>query len=188
MPAPPSVAPFTGQIADLAVDLRRGVCCLVVCDKGWTLSLYVELKDRLRAANVRCGYLDGRPTDGAAADTGTMLAAVAQMRWAVRAPEMDGVVFALPHLDVMTAIDGGWNNISREVIPLLYENPASVWLGFQDPSLPLLPVVEKLFSKRHVIAERYRSAETVPPRPPESEPQLEAPRTEPQEQTEGAGS
>jgi hypothetical protein len=97
---------------------------------------------------------------------GTMLAAVAQMRWAARATDMDGVVFALPHLDVMTSIDGGWNNISREAIPLLYENPASIWVGFQDPSLPLLPIVEKLFNKRYVIEERYRNLETAPPSPP----------------------
>jgi hypothetical protein len=176
MPPPPSVAPFVGQIADLAADLRRGSSCLVVCDKGWTLPVYVNLKERLRAMGLRCGYLDGRPTGDTPAETGTMLAAVAQMRWAVRTAEMDGVVFALPHLDVMTAIEGGWNNISREAIPLLYENPTSIWLGFQDPTLPLLPIIEKLFGKRYVIEERYRDLETVAPSPPpegphESEPQ-----------------
>jgi hypothetical protein len=170
MPATPSVAPFLGQIVDLAVDLRRGLCCLVVCDKGWTLPLYANLKERLKAANVRCGYLDGRPTPDAPADTGAMLAAVAQMRWAARAADADGVVFALPHLDVMTCAEGGWNTISREAIPLLYENPASVWLGFQDPSLPLLPVVEKLFAKRYTIAEKFRSLETAVPSPPAEEP------------------
>src|SRR5438552_3275210 len=101
MPVPPSVAPFVGQIADLATDLRRGVCCLVVCDKGWTLPLYVDLKDRLKAMEVRCGYLDGRSAEAAHADLNTMTAAVAQMRWAVRAAEMDGVVFAIPYLDLM---------------------------------------------------------------------------------------
>ena len=121
------------------------------------------LKDRLRAANVKCGYLDGRPTENAPADLNTMLAAVAQMRWAARATDADGVVFAIPYLDIMTAIDGGWNNISREAVPLLYENPASVWLGFQDPSLPLLPIAEKVFGKRHVIDVPYRTSVMVPP-------------------------
>jgi hypothetical protein len=163
MSAPPSVAPLLGQLADLAADLRRGSRCLVVCDKGWTLPIYTELRERLRAAGVRCGYLDGRPTEGAPADSGTMLAAVAQMRWAARAAEADGVVFALPHLDVMTAAAGGWNTISREAVPLQYENPASLWLGFQDPSLPLLPVVEKVFDRRYTIGRRYRTLEPVPP-------------------------
>jgi hypothetical protein len=40
MSAPPSVAPFAGLLADLAIDLRRGACCLVVCDKGWTLPVF----------------------------------------------------------------------------------------------------------------------------------------------------
>lgn len=163
MPAPPSVAPFVGLLADLALDLRRGSCCLVVCDKGWTLPLYTALKERLKAANTKCGYLDGRPTENAPADLNTMLAAVAQMRWAVRTADMEGVVFAIPFLDIMTSVEGGWNNISREVVPLLYENPASIWLGFQDPTLSLLPLVEKVFTRRYVIEQPYRTLETVPP-------------------------
>ncbi len=161
MPAPPSVGQLAGQLADLASDLRRGSCCLVVCDKGWTLPLFVDLKSRLKAAEVRCGYLDGRPTEGAPADLNTMLAAIAQMRWAVRTPEVEGVIFAIPYLDIMAGAEGGWNNISREAVPLLYENPASIWLGFQDPSLPLLPIVEKLFTRRHVIEQPYRTLETA---------------------------
>jgi cell division protease FtsH len=172
MSAPPSVAPFVAQIADLAADLRRGSCCLVVCDKGWTLPLFANLKERLKAVNVRCGFLDGRPTEKAHADLNTMLAAVAQMRYMVRAPEMDGVVCAIPFLDIMASTEGGWNNISREVVPLLYENPNSVWLGFQDPTLPLLPLVEKVFTRRYVIEERYRTLETVAPPPPPPIPAL----------------
>ncbi|MBN9118960.1 MAG: hypothetical protein J0I06_07335 [Planctomycetes bacterium] len=165
MPAPPSVAPFAGLLADLAQDLRRGSCCLVVCDKGWTLPLYAALKERLRAANVRCGYLDGRPTEESPNDAGVMLATVAQMRYAARS-QAEGVVYALPHLDVMTTTEGGWTTISREVVPLLYENAATVWLGFRDPSLPLLQVVEKVFTRRYVIDQPYRTLETVSPPPP----------------------
>ena len=163
MPVPPSVAPLAVALADIAADLRRGACCLVVCDKGWTLPIYTDLRERLRAANVRCGYLDGRPTEPAHADASAMVIAVGKMRWAARAEEMDGVVFAIPYLDIMASIDGGWNAISRDVVPLLYENPASVWLGFQDPTLPLLPIVEKVFGKRHVIAAPYRASEAAPP-------------------------
>ena len=172
MPALPSLAPFVGLLADLAADLRRGACCLVVCDKGWTLPLYAALRDRLRAANVKCGYLDGRPTENAPADLNTMLAAVAQMRWAVRTPEMEGVVFAIPYLDIMASVEGGWNNISREVVPLLYESAASVWLGFQDPTLPLLPIVRKVFTRLYVVEQPYRVLETVPPAPPPPLPEV----------------
>lgn len=167
MPAPPSVAPFAGLLADLAIDLRRGSCCLVVCDKGWTLPVFRDIWERLRAKDIRCEYLDGRPAPGtdAPADVGIMLTAIGQLRKAVRG-EVEGVVYALPHLDVMTTTDGGWTNISREVIPLLYENAAVQWLGFRDPSLPLLPLVEKVFTKRFVIEEPYRTCETVQPPPP----------------------
>ena len=155
MPAPPSLAPFTGLLADLAADLRRAECCLVVCDKGWTLPLYAALKERLRAVNVKSGYLDGRSPDGTTGEAGVMLATVGMMRYVVRA-ETEGVVYALPHLDVMTTTEGGWTTISREVVPLLYENPLTVWLGFQDPSLPLPDVVTKVFTRRYVIDEPYR--------------------------------
>lgn len=32
----PSTAPFADLLADLTADLRRGSCCLVTADKGWT--------------------------------------------------------------------------------------------------------------------------------------------------------
>jgi hypothetical protein len=174
MSAPPSVAPFAGLLADLAADLRRGANCLLVCDKGWTLWLFRDLWQRLKAKGLRCEYLDGRPAPDAEgpADVGIMLTAITQIRKAVRgAPE--GVIFALPHLDVMTTADGGWTNISREVVPLLYENAAAQWLGFCDPSLPLLPVVEKLFTRRYVLDAPFRPTEGAPVRvttPPPPEP------------------
>ncbi|QEG25357.1 hypothetical protein GobsT_00820 [Gemmata obscuriglobus] len=163
MSTSPDVAPFATILADLASDLRRGTCCLVVGDKGWTLPLYVGLKQRLQAVNTRIGYLDGRVKDkeAAGAESGVMLAAVAQMRWAARAPEAENVVFALPHLDIMTAVEGGWTSISREVIPLLYENINSVWLGFQDPSVTLPALVEKVFTRRYFIEVPFRTLETA---------------------------
>lgn len=152
MPLLPSVAPFAGLLTDLANELRRGSCCLLAADKAWTHLLYHDLRERLRGTDVRCEYVDGRSSSGTAQadDVGVMLTAIAQLRRVVRgyAP---GLVIALPHLDVMTAAAGGWTNISREVVPLLYEEPTVVLLGFQDPTLPLLPVVEKLFSKRFAV-------------------------------------
>jgi cell division protease FtsH len=54
----------------------------------------------------------------------------------------------LPHLDLLTTSQGGLTAEAREVIPLLYENPELVWLGFKDPSFPLPRVIENLFPHR----------------------------------------
>jgi cell division protease FtsH len=54
----------------------------------------------------------------------------------------------LPHLDLLTTSSGGLTAEAREVIPLLYENPELVWLGFKDPSFPLPKVIESLFPHR----------------------------------------
>ena len=54
----------------------------------------------------------------------------------------------LPHLDLLTTSQGGLTAEAREVIPLLYENPELVWLGFKDPSFPLPQVIENLFPHR----------------------------------------
>lgn len=187
MPAPPSAAPFADVLADLTIDFKRGASCLVVCDKGWTLPLYVGLKERLNAIGLKCGYLDGKVKEVAGADGTVIPASVAQMRWAVRAPEAEGIVFAVPHLDIVTTTEGGWTPVSREVIALLYENPLSIWLGFQDPSLKLPELVTKVFTRRYVIETPYRTLETVRPQPaPKDEPQPEAPAPQPEEQTTAA--
>lgn len=112
---------------------------------------------RLQAFDVRCEYIDGRPAaaDNRPADVGVMLTAITQLRQAVRG-SLENVVVALPHLDVMATTDGGWTTISRELVPLLYEAPQVVLLGFRDPSLPLLKVVDKLFPRRYEVAEPYR--------------------------------
>jgi cell division protease FtsH len=57
----------------------------------------------------------------------------------------------LPHLDLLTTSQGGLTAEAREVIPLLYENPELVWLGFKDPSFPLPQVIENLFPHRHSL-------------------------------------
>ena len=160
MHALPDVAPFAGPLAELAVALRTGQSCLVTADKGWALPLWLGLRDRLRAAEVPWVYLDGRPDPGheTPPDVGAMLLTLTQLRAAVRTgPE--GCVVALPHLDVMAAEAGGWTTVSRELIPLLYENPAVAVLGFRDPTLPLLPVVDKLFHRRWTVDRPYRTAE-----------------------------
>src|SRR5262249_13219212 len=118
--------------------------------------LFYDLRERLRAVGLRCEYLDGRPipADNRPEEIGVMLTAIGQLRRAIRS-SVEGVVVALPHLDVMTASDGGWTNVAREVVPLLYEAPQAVLLGFRDPTIALLPVVEKLFTKRFVVDQPF---------------------------------
>jgi cell division protease FtsH len=160
----PSVAQFAAFLADLAVDLHRGNCCLVTADKAWThLLFYHDLRDRLSALGLRCEYIDGRrpPADNWPDDAGVMLTAIGQLRRAVRQPAK-GVVIVLPYLDVMASAEGGWTSIAREVAPLLYEDPEAVVLGFRDPTLSLLPIVEKVFLKRHTLEQPFGGA-----RPPE---------------------
>ncbi len=69
------------------------------------------------------------------------------MREAVRGA-VERRVVVLPHLDLLTTSQGGLTAEAREVIPLLYENPELVWLGFKDPSFPLPKVIENLFPHR----------------------------------------
>ena len=75
---------------------------------------------------------------------GTM---IAQLREAVRGA-VERRVVVLPHLDLLTTSQGGLTAEAREVIPLLYENPELVWLGFKDPSFPLPKVIDNLFPHR----------------------------------------
>src|ERR687885_2084132 len=75
---------------------------------------------------------------------GMMGTMIAQLREAVRGA-VERRVVALPHLDLLTTSQGGLTAEAREVIPLLYENPELVWLGFKDPSFPLPKVIENLF-------------------------------------------
>jgi len=129
---------------------------LVIADKGWTHLLFYDLRERLMAAGLRCEYIDGRPTtvDSPSDENGVMVTAISQLRRAVRG-SVEGVVVGLPHLDVMAAAEGGWTNVAREVVPFLYEAPQAVLIGFCDPTLTLLPVVDKLFSKRFVVDQSF---------------------------------
>ena len=78
---------------------------------------------------------------------GMMGTMIAQLREAVRGA-VERRVVVLPHLDLLTTSQGGLTTEAREVIPLLYENPDLVWLGFKDPSFPLPGVIENLFPHR----------------------------------------
>src|SRR5438270_2440950 len=148
-------AAYASELAEVASKLQRGLPTLIECDKDLGPFLYLNLRNRLRAARppeggLRCLYLDGRPRQEeqqGAMPMGMMGTMIAQLREAVRGA-VERRVIVLPHLDLLTTSQGGLTAEAREVIPLLYENPELVWVGFKDPSFPLPRVIENLFPHR----------------------------------------
>ncbi len=143
---------YADTLADSLDDLQRGLPVLVECEKDLSPFVFMNLRGRLKQAGLQCSYLDGRPRPGQTVDpncglVGTM---IMQLRDAVRGAVEKRVV-VLPHLDLLTTSQGGLTSEAREVIPLLYENPELVWLGFKDPSFPLPAVIENLFPKRRAM-------------------------------------
>jgi cell division protease FtsH len=145
-------AAYATELAECASKLTRTLPCLIECDKDLAPFLYLNLRNRLRAVQppLRCLYLDGRPRQDeppGAMPMGLMGTMISQLREAVRGA-VERRVVVLPHLDLLTTSQGGLTAEAREVIPLLYENPELVWLGFKDPSFPLPRVIENLFPHR----------------------------------------
>ncbi len=143
-------AAYSAEMAEVASKLTRGLPTLIECDKDLGPYLYVNIRNRLRAANLRCLYLDGRPRQEeqqGAMPMGMIGTMISQLREAVRGA-VERRVVVLPHLDLLTTSQGGLTAEAREVIPLLYENPELVWLGFKDPSFGLPKVIENLFPHR----------------------------------------
>jgi cell division protease FtsH len=145
-------AAYTAELAEVASKVQRGLPTLIECDKDLGPYLYLNLRNRLRALNppLRCLYLDGRPRQEdqqGPMPMGMIGTMIAHLREAVRGA-VERRVVVLPHLDLLTTSQGGLTAEAREVIPLLYENPELVWLGFKDPSFPLPRVIENLFPHR----------------------------------------
>ena len=140
---------YAAELAEVASKLHRRLPSLIECDKDLAPFLYLNLRNRLKAVNLRCLYLDGRPRqeEPGTMPMGMMGTMIAQLREAVRGAVEQRVV-VLPHLDLLTTSSGGLTSEAKEVIPLLYENPELVWLGFKDPSFPLPRVIENLFTHR----------------------------------------
>src|SRR5262249_30341978 len=141
---------YSAELAEVASKLERGLPTLIECDKDLTPFLYVNLRNRLKPRGLRCLYLDGRPAPNAAPagmEQGLIGTMIQLLRDAVRGAVEKRVV-VLPHLDLLTTGHGGLTSEAREAIPLLYENPELVWLGFKDPSFPLPRVIENLFPHR----------------------------------------
>jgi cell division protease FtsH len=143
---------YAAELAEVSSKLQRGLPALIECDKDLAPYLFVNLRNRLKAANppLKSLYLDGRPRQGEpapAVPAGLIGTMIMQLRDAVRGA-VERRVVVLPHLDLLTTSQGGLTAEAREVIPLLYENPELVWLGFKDPSFPLPRVIENLFLHR----------------------------------------
>src|SRR5262245_12615147 len=140
-------AAYAHELADAASKLVRGLPVLIECDKELAPYMFLNIRNRLREAKLQCIYLDGRqrdPQQAGAMPTGLIGTMIGQLRDAVRGA-VERRVVVLPHLDLLTTSQGGLTGEAREVIPLLYENPELVWLGFKDPSFPLPKVIENLF-------------------------------------------
>jgi cell division protease FtsH len=144
-------AAYAAELAEVASKLLRGLPCLVECDKDLAPFLFVALRGRLRTAGLRCLYLDGRPRPEEQQQGGISLGLIGgminQLRDAVRGA-VERRVVVLPHIDLLTTSQGGLTAEAKEVIPLLYENPELVWLGFKDPSFGVPRVIERLFPHR----------------------------------------
>ncbi len=140
-------AAYPAELTRCYDALRRRLPVLIEAEKELAPYLYRSLRDRLKADGTRCLYLDGRtssdlpPPPPGASLVGAM---IHQLREAVRGAVGERIV-VLPHLDILGA-SGGTGFLgaeAREVIPLLYENPEVLWLGFKDPAFPLPKVIDE---------------------------------------------
>jgi cell division protease FtsH len=146
-------AAYPEELARVEQALLARLPAMVECDKELAAYFYAALRNRLKKSDLRCAYLDGRPAPDAPAESpqvGVIGTMIAQLRDAVRGPIGDRVV-VLPHLDLLTSSSGGLTAEAREVIPLLYENPQILWLGFKDPSFPVPKVIANLFAHHESI-------------------------------------
>ncbi len=148
-------AAYPAELTRCYEALRRRLAVLVECEKELAPYVYRSIRDRLKTDNTRCLYLDGRasadlppPPQGA----GLVMAMIHQIREVVRGAVGERIV-VLPHLDILGASGGGGmlNAEARELIPLLYENPEVLWLGFKDPAFPLPAPILNLFPHRESI-------------------------------------
>ena len=146
-------AAYAAELVRVEEALLARLPVLVECDKELVAYFYAAIRNRLKKRDLRCAYLDGRPAPDAppeAMPVGVIGTMISQLRDAVRGPVGERVV-VLPHLDLLTSSSGGLTAEAREVIPLLYENPQVLWLGFRDPSFAIPKVIHDLFPHHESI-------------------------------------
>ena len=143
-------AAYPAELTAIVEALRSDLPVLIECDKGLGPWLWRCIRDRIKAAGLKSVYLNGRPDPSAPPNPmsgGIVTTMISQLRDAVRGATEQQVI-VMPHLDLLVTGQGGLTAEAREVIPLLYENPNLVWVGFKDPSMPLPKVIETLFPRR----------------------------------------
>ena len=143
--------------------LRRGMSVLVECDKELALHVYLAVRGRLRRSAgskeraPQIVIVDGRPREGDDDNRGTLARMLTQLTTAIRG-SVERTIIVLLHLDVLTTTHTSLTMEAREAIPLLYENPEAVLLGFRDPSFSLPRVIEGVFAVRREIVGVPREA------------------------------
>ncbi len=153
-------AACAADITFIEERLRRGVSVLVECDKELSLFLYLAVRQRLRRSKdaPRLVVIDGRPSpDPAGSQRTGLVRMMEQLTETIRA-SIDRTVLVLLHLDVLTTTHTGLTVEAREAIPLLYENPEAVILGFRDPSFEIPKVIRGVFGARREITGIPREA------------------------------
>jgi cell division protease FtsH len=152
-------AACSADIAWIEERLRRGMRVLVECDKELVLYLYLAVRDRLKrgADAPRMTLIDGRARTEDEAPRGNLARMLDQLTDAIRG-SVERTILVVPHLDVLTTTHTGLTLEAREAIPLLYENPDAVILGFRDPSFEVPKVIEGVFAARREIVGVPREA------------------------------
>ncbi|MCB9703777.1 MAG: AAA family ATPase [Myxococcales bacterium] len=128
---------------------------LVECDKELSLYLYLSIRNHLRRQGgrdkgPRVVVIDGRPRSEEEEGRSNLGRMLIQLTEAIRG-SVERTIIVLLHLDVLTTTHTSLTMEAREAIPLLYENPEAVLLGFRDPSFPLPRVIEGVFAVRREI-------------------------------------
>ena len=67
-------AAYAAELAEVASKLQRGLPALVECDKDLAPYIFINVRSRLKAVNLRCLYLDGRPRGDEQPQAGAMQA------------------------------------------------------------------------------------------------------------------
>ena len=148
-------AAYPAEVTAVITAIRENLPVLIECDKGLTPYLWRVIRDQLRAlpTPITSVYLNGRPDPNAPPNPmqgGIMSTMLGQLRDAVRGATEQQVI-VIPHLDLLVTGQGGLTAEAKEVVPLLYENPMLVWIGFKDPSMPLPAVINTLFPRQVTI-------------------------------------
>src|ERR1700719_4060323 len=78
-------AAYAAELAEVASRIRRGLPVLVECDKDLSLFVYMNLRSRLKQANLQCVLIDGRqpPQQQDMMPLGFLATMIAQIRDAV---------------------------------------------------------------------------------------------------------